>query len=243
MIIIGNNTAGLAGKLQSLKRIIQIFQPAVLMLQETKLRKGRTINLKEFIIFEKNRENNSGGGLMTIIHKNMQPIEITDDHSEFLQVDINGGFGSIRTINCYGPQENLTIETRTEFFLELETRIISAKESQKLICIQFDANSKLGKNIIPGAPHDISSNGKILLNVLRRQDLVVINSTEKCLGLITRIKNTKRGQEESVIDYFVVCRDLFEKVEKMTIDENREYVLTKFCKLKTKIPQSVIHDR
>ena len=58
------------------------------MLQEVKIRKIGTIKLKEFIIFEKIRENNSGGGLMTIVHKNMQPTEIPDSHSEFLEVDI-----------------------------------------------------------------------------------------------------------------------------------------------------------
>ena len=77
----------------------------------------------------------------------------------------------------------------------------------------------------------ISSNGKILLEVLKRQD-----STEKCSGLITRARNTSRSQEESVIDFFVVCREMFEKVLKMTIDEDRKYVLTKFYKYKTKTP-------
>ena len=227
MIILGNNTAGLNGKLESLKRIIEICQPV-------KLRKTGTVKLKQFIVFEKNRGSSAGGGLMTIVHENMEPVEIPNEHSEFLEVDINGSFGSIRTINCYGPQENLPIEIRTEFFLELETRIISAKENQKLICLQFDANSKLGRNIIPGDPHDISSNGKILLEVLKRQDLIVVNSTKKCSGLITRTRNTSRSQEESVIDFFVVCREMFEKVLKMTIDEDTKYVLTKFYKYKTK---------
>ena len=77
------------------------------MLQEVNTRKIGTIKLKEFIIFEKIRENNSGGGLMTIVHKNMKPNEIPDSHSEFLEVDIDGKFESIRTINCFGPQENL----------------------------------------------------------------------------------------------------------------------------------------
>ena len=232
-VILGNNIAGLNGKLDSLKRILEVFQPGVVMLQETKTRKPSTLKLKELIIFEKIRENNEGGGLMTIVHENMQPIQIPTEHSEFLEVDIFGTFGCIRTINCYGPQENLSIDARTEFFVELESRIICAKENQKLICIQFDANSKLGQNVIPGSPHDISSNGKILIEVLNRQDLIIVNSTEKCSGVITRIKNTARGQEESAIDFFVVCRQLFEKVIKMTIDEDRKFVLTRFYKSKT----------
>ena len=69
---------------------------------------------------------------------------------------------------------------------------------------------------------------------MKRQDLIVVNSTKKCSGLITRTRNTSRSQEESVIDFFVVCREMFEKVLKMTIDEDRKYVLTKFYKYKTK---------
>ena len=114
-VILGNNIAGLNGKLDSLKRILEVFQPGVVMLQETKTRKPSTLKLKELIFFEKIRENNEGGGLMTIVHENMQPIQIPTEHSEFLEVDIFGTFGCIRTINCYGPQENLSIDARTKF--------------------------------------------------------------------------------------------------------------------------------
>ena len=36
LTIIGNNTAGLTGKMDSLKRVIEVFTPGVVMLQETK---------------------------------------------------------------------------------------------------------------------------------------------------------------------------------------------------------------
>ena len=36
--IIGNNCAGLTGKIESLKRTIEVFAPGVIMLQETKLK-------------------------------------------------------------------------------------------------------------------------------------------------------------------------------------------------------------
>ena len=68
---------------------------------------------------------------MTIAHEKMQPIQIHDENSEFLQ-DINGCFGSIRTINCYGPQENLEIEVRKEFFIEWESRIIYEKRKPEI---------------------------------------------------------------------------------------------------------------
>ena len=221
LTFIGNNLAGMTGKLDSLKRVIEVFCPGVIMLQETKLKKQGKIKLKGFIIFEKNRDDNEGGGLMSIVHENLKPILISDDHSEFLIVDIGGNFGSIRTINCYGPQETQPLEARTEFFIELETRIISAKTSGKLICIECDANSKLGKGLIRGDPNEMSQNGKLMSNLVTRQNLIVVNSTDKCFGIITRFKKTKRGTEESVIDYFVVCQELFQNIVKMLVDEQR----------------------
>ena len=78
--MIGNNSAGLTGKVNSLKRLIEVFHPGIIMLQETKIKKSENIKLKDFTIFEKTRENNGGGGLMTIVHENMQPILIPDEH-------------------------------------------------------------------------------------------------------------------------------------------------------------------
>ena len=39
LTIVGNNTAGLTGKLDSLKKVVQVVSPGVVMLQETKLKK------------------------------------------------------------------------------------------------------------------------------------------------------------------------------------------------------------
>ena len=92
---------------------------------------------------------------MSIVHENLMPTEVPDTHSEFLIVDVKGDIDEVRTINCYGPQETLALSTRAEFFIEMETRIISAKDNQKLICIQLDANSKLGSQSIKGDPNEM----------------------------------------------------------------------------------------
>ena len=102
-----------------------------------------------------------------------------------------------------------------------------------MICIEFDANSKLGSELIKGNPNKMSSNDSILSDILSRQNLIVVNATDKCFGVITRYKETVRGTERSVLDYFVVCQELFQNIMKMVIDEQRHYVLTRFYKRKT----------
>lgn len=197
---------------------------------------GKT-KLEGYKIFEKYRENTNGGGLMTAVHENLKPIAISDENSEFLVVDIWGKFGSIRTVNCYGPQENMPLQVRCEFFIELESRIISAKSEKKMICIEGDANSKLGKSWIKGDPHEISANGKMLADLITRQNLVVVNATEKCYGVLTRYKNTINGAEKSVLDYYIVCQELFQNIIKMTVDEERQFTLSRFYKYKNRMTE------
>ena len=232
LTILGNNTAGLSGKIESLTRSIDVFDAAVVMLQETKLKSKGKVKLKGFEIFEQPRQNKDGGGLMTIVHKNLKPVEVPDENCEFLLVDLKGDFGSICTINCYGPQESLALELRSQFFIELESRIITAKNAGKLVCLEFDANSKLGHQVIKEDPHDMSSNGSLLSSLVERQNLIVVNASNLCFGTITRYRKTKNAEEKSVLDYFVVCQDLYKSVSKMFVDEERKYVLTKFFKCK-----------
>ena len=51
-------------------------KPSVVMLQETKLYRKGTYKMENFCIFEKIRDINEGGGLMTIIHENSEPVLI-----------------------------------------------------------------------------------------------------------------------------------------------------------------------
>ena len=67
----------------------------------------------------------------------------------------------------------------------------------------MDANSKLGSTIIPGDPCEQSKNGKLLLKVIEDNDLIVVNGTDLCKGIVTRYRQTKNSTEKSVLDYFL----------------------------------------
>ena len=77
-------------------------------------------------------------------------------------------------------------------------------------------------------PHQISANGQLLSDIVHRNGLIVVNSTSKCFGTITRIRKTNISEEKSVIDYFIVCSRFFELISSMVVDEDRKYVLTKY---------------
>ena len=82
-----------------------------------------------------------------------------------------------------------------------------------------DMNVKLGEQKSKG--------GKLLENLVKKRNLVIMNKMPKCVGKWTQ-KNTKNQQERSEIDYIICNKELYEKVMSMNIDEEGKDVLTKY---------------
>ena len=81
-----------------------------------------------------------------------------------------------------------------------------------LLCMELDANSKLGAELIPGDPKPQSRNGKYLQRFIEENDLVCVNGTDLCEGVITRMRKTVNSTERSVLDYFIVCRQFLKLI-------------------------------
>ena len=47
------------------------------------------------------------------------------------------------------------------------------------------------------------------MDLVDRNELMLCNATDKCHGLFTRQRITKDKVEESIIDYLIVCQDIF----------------------------------
>lgn len=63
--------------------------------------------------------------------------------------------------------------------------------------LEFYANSKLGPALIPGDPYQQTINGKTLAGIIERQNLIIGNSSNLAMGLITRHRTTVNGEENS----------------------------------------------
>ena len=55
----------------------------------------------------------------------------------------------------------------------------------------------------------IDNNGQELINLIERYGLKLLNADSRCQGKITRHRETINGIEESVLDYMLVCENLF----------------------------------
>ena len=98
--------------------------------------------------------------------------------------------------------------------------------------IQMDGNAKLGKNIIKQDPHNITENGKLMKDLIESESLVLLNSSQLCMGAITRQRVTKNKEEKSIIDFILVCEKLADFFALMFIDEERSFPLTKYATTK-----------
>ena len=110
---------------------------------------------------------------------------------------------------------------------------MKAELAGRSVVISLDANCKMGNKHIPGDPHEISDNGKIMEGVLARHALTVANGLEgKAKGVITRKRTTTERVEQSAIDLVCLSRDLVEETKSVLIDEDKNYVLEKIEKTK-----------
>ena len=82
---------------------------------------------------------------------------------------------------------------------------IEEKSKEGEILLAMDANAKIGV-----LNEVVSRNGKLLLDVLKHHDLTVMNTTDKCIGSVTR-QNTANSDEKSAID-FIIANSFFNRV-------------------------------
>ena len=106
LILIGNNVAGLLSKKDSFINLINSVMPAVGMFQETKLYKKGQIQLEKYCVFESIRGDKEGGGLLTMVQSNFEPVLVPLENElkmseNVLVVEANLGKARVRYINAY----------------------------------------------------------------------------------------------------------------------------------------------
>ena len=159
------------------------------------------------------------------------------EKSEIMVTQINLAGFDVRIINAYGPQESSQKDEILSFWHALETEIVDAKDENCGILLEMDANAKLGPSIIQGDPNEMSENGEIMFNVVKRHNLIIANTSKKCNGSITRHRTTKEKEEKSILDYVIFCEKMEPYFNEMLIDEPQNHILTRYVTTKGAIKQ------
>ena len=234
--IIGCNVAGIRNKRDSIQSVIEMFKnPSCIMFQETKLGKTSDFPISNYEVFYKNR-NSSGGGLLTAIDPHLQPLEVSSQDAEVLTVQIDVGQYCVRLINAYCPQNDDSEQKKLDFWTSLGEEIVTAQREDCLILIQMDANSKVGRHILANDPNqNQDDNGRKLVAMMETYGLLMLNRDSRCSGTVTRYRKTIHGVERAVLDYILVCQNLYSFFETMKIDEERHYPITSYSVIRGQI--------
>ena len=172
--------------------------------------------------FISNNNKEGKGGVAIGVRKDIRHmcVEINRQTKEYetLWIKISNNKNiNIRIGNIYAPQE---CRTKKNVIQKMYNHITKHKvESEKLdekIMIVGDFNCKIG-NKIRDNKEEISKFGKILLEMVKEQELEILNTNKKCEGLWTRIE----GEQKSVIDYILTSNDDGGHLNNMIIDEKK----------------------
>ena len=232
------NAAGINCKLKSFEEILSKLKPHIWMLQETKLKPNGKIKcelIDDYQVFFLNRQKSQGGGLALGVHKRIESTLIRDgdDEVEVIAVHTLIGTMSVRIIVGYGPQENALVEKKRKFWDFLENEIQEAEALDQGIIFQMDGNLHAGASLIKNDPNIQNRNGKMFMDFLSRNEtLVVLNTLDKCTGLITRRRQVESRTEESVLDFCIINEKMQPFFKEMIIDEERNFCLTNLAQIK-----------
>ena len=205
------------------------------MIQETKNGRPNQLSIEDYDLYEGIRKGKRvGGGILIGMHKDIDctPVVVSKYEEEIEMLVVEVAFGSmvVRFLTGYGPQEDAPEDVTNKFYSTLEEEIVKCEEENCGLIAELDCNAKLGENIIKGDPNGMSTNGKLLWDVVERRNCTIVNGTEKCTGCITRSRNKAGKMEKSVLDYVFVNAMISPYVSFMIIDESKQNALTRFIK-------------
>ena len=192
-------------------------------LVETHLQDGEGKKIEGFKkVASKGRIERGGGGMLVLckpkLYSKMQMIPSEKEDTEVLWVKLETSDTNLKIGLVYFPQEQKTrVKEIKEIYKELDKEVKKSREKEETMVIIGDFNCKIGTEI-RGNYDLVTKGGKILKEWTKKQELLIVNTTDKCRGLWTR----EEGGTKSVLDYMLINKEKEEELIEMLIDEERE---------------------
>ena len=224
------NARGINSKKDSLMENLSVIKPQILSIIETQQVGKCSLKIPNYEVIQRNRKT-KGGGILVAVEKS-SGIEYTvtkiEEAQEIIWLKIKDKNISWRLATVYGLQESQASEEEVEqWFYSLESELATCNDEPILIIGDFNAhvgNDNLG---IEGNKNKINRNGRKLREIMERRNLTLLNNTDLCKGLWTRIGN----EGKSAIDLAVCNEEMLNLIHDMKIDEERDYVLSRIKKV------------
>ncbi len=223
MSIYYTNIRDLKSKETSFKARIEETQPSIIAVTETWLNEEDSLKIEGYETIYRNEREGKGGGILIAIHNNLRHVVCetgrTNEEYESIWIVLNNGKVNLKLGVVYFPQEkDITVMEAESIYRKIRTEISDGRNKGQQVMVLGDFNCKVG-NKIQGNHKEKTSGGKMLLNLVREGKLVMVNATEMCKGLWTRVEKNQR----SVLDYVLVTKENLEIIKEMIIDEEKEF--------------------
>ena len=236
-----SNIRGMRSKEKSLQKILKRVRPSMLLLNETHLTGRMKPNLDRYLSWTKNREGRGGGGIVTAVRQEYGETTMGvgegEEGDEVLVTRIGSFQPALTVINCYGEQRSTKIEVVEEKWRRLVKKMEEVRSRGELCLLSGDLNKLVGSDELGvGGNHpEVSAGGRLLRCLLAGGNWVLVNALGQEVvegGPWTRV-DPATG-EGSVLDMFVVSRELRPFVESLVIDERKEMTPARSMKKKGK---------
>ena len=212
-------------KRQSLTQAINISNPDILALCETKL---GAKSMPKIPGFEPIYENMVYGkeGLVVAAKEgtfiSVDKVTEKTDEGNVLSVKVRYPNFTLRVIVGHAPQETDKLEIRQSFFESLKLEVERGQLNGDYVLVLGDMNGRLesakGK-LLKGH----SGNGELLIELVNQHNLNIANLHPNTTGWWTRIRNTKKKLEQSQIDFILLDEHLYGSITDVVVDECKAY--------------------
>ena len=219
------NVRGFKSKEISIREIIKEEQPTIVMFMETLCQENEEPMIEGYATKSMKKRSDEWGGILFAIKEELQNnVQVKcemDSIAEMMFIQVICGRSTMTIGLIYAPQENqVTKEEIDKMYKDIEKEIIEARNNNHLVIIAGDLNCKIGEHV-KGNKKEITKGGRRLLKMAKHNEMIILNTTDKCKGLWTRSQKEEKGTKRSVIDYVLVTEKHEEIVTKMEIDEER----------------------
>ena len=126
-----------------------------------------------------------------------------------------------------------------EQFEEIRKQFQYANDCQEAALMAFDANVHVGSGVISGCSEKQDWGGCLLMDMIEEENLILVNSSERCTGITTRVD--PRNGNGSSIDLVICNVYAWGTLLSMDIDEESKYKPTNYGKITKKTDHNSIN--
>ncbi len=207
-------------KTEAFMDIIKEINPTVIAITETWLNDAERFEIDGYHV-RRNDRKGKGGGILLAVRNEIKNITTethrTEEGYESIWIVIDNTKVKLKMGVLYMPQESETPkEAMKEIYKDIRKEIQEGKKNNQKVIMIGDMNCKIG-NKIEGNKEEVTTGGKELLKLTEREELEIVNGTDKCKGIWTRDENGSK----SILDYVLIDKDEVDMVEGMLIDEDK----------------------